>query len=591
MSDEKDKELLHKLQILKSALISERKKSSDLEAEIIKVKKLNNELERELELKDKEITKNTNEKHKLISQIDFHRHKSFVATGITSDFNHPSYFYDVDDLAESIKKKTTEYKMSVDSQCPKEKELYSDTKSNNSAEVEFVEGKEKQNILNTDLLEKQVKNKILSPQRDFSGSACNNLNTQISTSMSHDDGMKEKINENETKHELTQVENKVFKVTSNSSNNINKTANTAMNLQGISELAISNSTNNTSNTNNSNAKNSISNKLGNLHLKFGSILGKFFNNDNMPVSHLSSPRSSNSLAKTKSGLQGIDSQQDNFSLNSSIKNFDNQPKGNSKEQTLIANYELVIHHLQNDNLNQKNLLQESNKNIIKVKEQFQALITSQIEKIKNLENELNTARGDLVNYTQSTSAVMNQNKAYEVKINNQENLIKQLQGELIACKETIKKFQVIIEDKETIICSLQENLKRHEIENTVLARKLAELKNAIMDENIRMQVFSGKRKEMFSSANFTLTFAKSDDGFFLAIYQEENGKNQETINLDDIENVKVNSANENSLDFIFMKNKKVQTFLLFMNENVHQVIRVYRDFRERSTKQKNMLYY
>lgn len=604
MSDEKEKDLLYKLQVLKNALLSERKKSSDLENEVLKLKKLNNDLERDLELKDKEITKNTNEKHKLISQIDFHRHKSFIATGVTSDFNHPSYFYDVDELTESIKKKTSEYKISVDLQNPKEKEIYTDTKSNNSDEEDIVNNKD------------TIKRRVLSPQKDTDEPVTKANNNTICAEKNFESNLKsisnlkeKEISETETKSVMSQVDNKVFKILDNNINKNNNTINTITNTkkslnefpQQVVDAPNSNSTTNTNNTNNSNiannsnnlnAKNSISHKLGNLQLKFGSILGKFFNN-NDNISHLSSPRSGNSLIKNKSHIVGQDSQQDNFSLNGSIKNFDSQTKNanTSKEQVLIANYELVIHHLQTENTNQKNLLSESNKNILKVKEQFQALITSQIEKIKNLELELNTAREDLVNYTQSTSAVMNQNKTYEVKINNNENTIKQLQGELTACKETIKKFQLIIEDKETIICSLQENLKRHEIENTVLARKLAELKNAIMDENIRMQVFSGKRKEMFTSANFNLTFTKSDDGFFLALYQEENGKNQETINLDDIENVKVNSASENSLDFIFMKNKKLQTWLLYMNENIHQVIRVYRDFRERATKQKNMLYY
>lgn len=633
MSDEKEKDLIHKLQLLKNALISERKKNSELENTISKLKKTNIELEKELELKDKEIIKHTSEKHKLISQIDFHRHKSFVATGVTSDFNNPSYFYDVDELTESIKRKASQYKLSVDSQVqiPREKEIYTDTKSTNSNSneeeitsiVNFNNNKERENASNDKDKEKDLNNIVNAKNVDANNSlnfdtidkkeqACLNKkvdkielfeksieksklqeeNTLNTNNASSSDEVE--YNNAENKAAMTQIENKVYKIVDSNNSNNNKLVNSQhITLEQTNSTGTNNSTNNSSNNS---IKNSISSKLNNIQSKFGSMFGKFFNstsnsntlnsnannnnnNDNQ-ASHLSSPRSGNSLVRKKSGMQ-ISESQDSTNLNS-ISN------SNSKE-ILIANYELVINHLQTENQNQKNLLLESNKNIVKVKEQFQLLITNQLQKIKSLENELNTSKDELIKYTQSTLAVMNQNKSYEVRLNNAENLIKQLQGELTACQETIKKFHLITEEKESNISNLNDNIKKFENENLILAKKLAELKSAIMEENVRTHVFSGKKKELFSSANFTLTFYKSEEGFFLVNYQEDNGKNQEIMELDDIDNIKVNNSNENSLDFVFIKNKKVQTWLLIFNENIHQVIRVYRDYRERVSRQKNMI--
>lgn len=175
---------------------------------------------------------------------------------------------------------------------------------------------------------------------------------------------------------------------------------------------------------------------------------------------------------------------------------------------------MMIHQLNVENRNNKQLLAEANKNIIKIKEEFQMLVGTQVEKIKQLEKDLKTSREDLVQYTRSTQSIIDQNKTYEIRNINNDNMIKSLQSELSACKETITKFQILIQDKELVICSLQDNLKRHESENTVLAKKLAELKNAILEENIRTQIFTGKKKEMFTSPSFNLTFMKNDEGFF-----------------------------------------------------------------------------
>ena len=79
--EEKENDLIYKIQILKNALLSEKKKTSNLESEVNSLKKINQQLEKENELKENEVIKFTSERNKLISQINYHRHRSFIATG------------------------------------------------------------------------------------------------------------------------------------------------------------------------------------------------------------------------------------------------------------------------------------------------------------------------------------------------------------------------------------------------------------------------------------------------------------------------------------------------------------------------------
>lgn len=248
----------------------------------------------------------------------------------------------------------------------------------------------------------------------------------------------------------------------------------------------------------------------------------------------------------------------------------------------ISNMELVIQNLQIEISNQKLLLVEANSNTAKIKEQFQILVANQISKLKETETQLHASREDLLKHEQSTSAMVNQNKIYEVKLINSENQVKKQAIEISACQDTIKKFHQIIEEKEGLILSLKENLMKYESENASLKRKLAELKFAIIDDNLRTQIFTGQKREKTVS-NFTLTFTKSDEGAYLVVYEEEN--NNDVILIEEIETLKVcGHENDNSVEFVFTKNKKIKTWILFMNENVQLVLRAYRDYKERSIK-------
>jgi len=606
-------------------LLLERKKTSSLESEVKTLKKQNQVLERELDQKDNEIVKHTSEKHKLISQIDFHRHKSLVTTGVVPDFEHASYDVDAHELTEGILRKSgrnsdmnvrlfnkeaeKEFFAADDyyNEEREEEDIITDQNSPMKAKgKECEEKKEEKRELKSDKKESTLDNlgnkignvwgKLFSSDAEKNKKKEEKVEKVEKTEQIEKRGSKEETTEKdkekdkERKKSKDKEEKEGKEVKEGKDNAVKFTEMTCKDEVSLSKipekeknksLVFASSPNINSILKDNNSANNKQDKQE--------------KDDISTNSGISLPR--NFFKRHTMGFTDKTSQEDfptdnlYFNRKESKDKVATSPQMQlKKDNNLIANYEMIIFQLKSDNQNQKNLLQESNKNIFKVKDEFQVLVSCQVEKIKTLEGELTNAREDLIKYTQSTQGVMNQNKFYEVKVINAENTIKQLQSELSACQETIKKFQNIIEDKELIVCSLQDSLRKHEIENSVLARKLAELKSAIMDQNIRMQIFTGKKRETFSTANFTLTFTKSEDEFFIVIYQEE-GKPGEVTKLDDVENIKVANENENSIEFSYMKVKKLVTTVLFMNENVHQVIRIYRDFTERNMKQKNQLYY
>lgn len=543
--DEKEKEYLYKIQILKNALIAEKQKNVDLENQVKSLRKNNTDLEKEIDHKDNEILKLTNDKQKLTSQIDFHRHKSFKKDGNFLDYNVDDS--EIEKLSENVMKRSSVIGVEKEIYTNDNKDIISD--DTNNLEINGISS-------NNNLT-------VYSNYTAINNSNVVNSNIFINNSNSHNSQQKAIESDKNSKHQSTNEF--LLKSVEKTDKDKDKDKNP------IVETTLS---------------------------RFGSMFGKLFSKEDVKIknssntvgkfqneSSISSPRSSNSAFKFKQN----DDNNDEYNDNQLDKNQYLIEK--KKDQQLITTYEMMIHQLNVENRNNKQLLAEANKNIIKIKEEFQMLVATQVDKIKQLEKDLKISREDLVQYTRSTQSIIDQNKTYEIKNINNDNLIKSLQSELSACKETITKFQILIQDKELVICSLQDNLKRHENENTVLAKKLAELKNAILEENIRTQIFTGKKKEIFTSPSFNLTFMKNDEGFLVVIYEEEDGSKYECISIDDIDNLKVLNDSDNTLEFTFMKNKKSVTWTFIMNENIHQVIRVYRDFRERNYKQKNNLYY
>ena len=560
--EDREKELIYKLQVLKMALLNEKKKTELLETENKNLKKINIQLEKQVETKDEEIVKINLEKQRLISQIDFHRHKSFQVTGVMEQFNHNSYAVDYNELADEIINKTGEEEEYLHSEeeieaQSKNKKKKSMTNPDNDFNV-YLDEKEKE--------EKENVNKIVE---------ANSNTTATSNIPIFNDKKEEEANEN---CEKSGFQSTIYNIQTKVGSIFGKmfTSSTNQNQSEIKQII-------------SEKKNSMKTPI-NLKLST-KILEDCINNTH---NHdCGTPTSNNSMAyrlNTESY-----NQIKTFSLNqedakSNYSGLDNKSLSFVKKEK--GNYELIIHQLKSENQNLKNLLLEANKNTGKVKDEFHTLIKNQVDKIKQLQLEVNESRDELMKYSKSTEAVMNQNKQYEVKLINYENSFKQLQVEISALKDSMKKGQSIIEDKITENCMLKEKSTKQEKENSILAKKLAELKNAILTENTsQKKVFTGRKKELFTSSAFTMTFTKTEDSYYVIIFKDDTGKIIEYINLEDVENINKIENEENSLELVYMKNKKSVTWNLLMNENVHEVIKSYKEFLDWSMKLKNNLYY
>ena len=258
-----------------------------------------------------------------------------------------------------------------------------------------------------------------------------------------------------------------------------------------------------------------------------------------------------------------------------------QDKETSQINNQNTNYELLLSNYKLQNNNLKSLLSESNSNNKKIKENYQDLINAQAEKIKFLEGELSNTKEELFKLTQSNSYIVNEKQSYEIKLNNSENLVKKLEIDVSACKDTIKKFHTIIEEKDEVITYLKESMKKFESENSILNKKLIQLKNVFLEENIREKSFSSI--EVTSMTKTKITFGKSEDGYFVMVVDRFDGK-LEYVFINEIIEFKPNN-NDNSLILRYYLNGKIAILNLLMQENISEAVKVYGFFKQKANEQ------
>lgn len=269
----------------------------------------------------------------------------------------------------------------------------------------------------------------------------------------------------------------------------------------------------------------------------------------------------------------------------------------------IKTYEIAISSLETQNATLKELCADSYESLGKMKAEFQQIISGLNDKIRKVESEkfeisksyqseikylkekLDLSTDEIAKYSKSVTAIVNQNKSWEMKINNLEQNNKKLQEESIITAEELKVSRALIPEIQAENLQLKDSIKRLESENLVLAKKLADLKFAILSENVRDKVFSGYKKEKNTSINFVMTFTKTDYGYYVISIKDENQKDSETILIDDIDNMKVSEETSNSVEIKYIKDKKLKTVIYFMNDNVFEVVKTFKEYREKALKQ------
>ena len=102
----------------------------------------------------------------------------------------------------------------------------------------------------------------------------------------------------------------------------------------------------------------------------------------------------------------------------------------------------------------------------------------------------------------------------------------------------------------------EESLKRQANESAQLANKLAEIKNAILDDNIVVQIFKGENLGIFFNSKIEvnnllkkITFCRTDDNIYSLILNENN--KLEYISVEDIDYFRQNEKYETGVDLCY----------------------------------------
>jgi len=126
----------------------------------------------------------------------------------------------------------------------------------------------------------------------------------------------------------------------------------------------------------------------------------------------------------------------------------------------------------------------------------------------------------------------------------------------------------------------EDTLKRQAKESAELANKLAELKNAIIDNNMVVHNYKGEKIGTFFNTSIEIQFGRTDSGLYALVLHDKGGS--EYVNVEDIDYFKQNDKYETAIDLCFFKNAKpVKMTLLFM-ENIDKITRAYHDYLQKS---------
>lgn len=290
--------------------------------------------------------------------------------------------------------------------------------------------------------------------------------------------------------------------------------------------------------------------------------------------------------------------QEKVNFSTSISNFFSNNKEKDKEKEIekekekeneetenkkrIANYEFTIRkqltHI--DILENRivDLVEQSNK----VKEEYKNIILLQTERIKELDKQVKELKEEVLIKTQASINIVNQNKTYEVLLNNLQSSNKKLVSDIQACQETIKKFDNIIEEKQMMIISLKSNQIRVEEENNSLTKKLFQLKTVMMEEKIRERQFKGMLLEdLYEDNNVNLVFSRTNDNSNVLTIVGAGGLFKDFIYISDIIEMKVGSVQENSIIVKYNIKEGIMIRSIKLVENCNEVIGVYNMFKSR----------
>ena len=203
-----------------------------------------------------------------------------------------------------------------------------------------------------------------------------------------------------------------------------------------------------------------------------------------------------------------------------------------------------------ENLNLKKRIEDQTKDFEKIKEEYQNLISLQLNKLKQIDSALQekTKSNDEIN--KKLNQMYESFKKNEVEKTKYENKISELAKENKIREEKIVELINKLDQKENILNDYNFKFLRHQSESAALAMKLAELKNAILENNIVIQSYPCERICTFFNDKIELIFGRTNDNEYVMTIKENDSKT--FVNIEDIEYFNSNENNPSIVDVCYL---------------------------------------
>ena len=224
--------------------------------------------------------------------------------------------------------------------------------------------------------------------------------------------------------------------------------------------------------------------------------------------------------------------------------------------------EKEVETLKAENINLKKRIKDLTEDYDLAKQNYQFLINNHVEKLKSLEISNNEKNKVIDENNKRLEVMLESYKKYDILQSKYESANSELITLQAKYTEMENNYQIKIKKQEKELNHNKKSLLKHETESSNLAKKLAELKNAVIEQNIVIQSFKGERKGTLFNHTleviilflliiiFKVTFGRTDDNDYIMILKENNS--EEYVNVEDIEFLKQNDKNIELVDLKYI---------------------------------------
>lgn len=175
------------------------------------------------------------------------------------------------------------------------------------------------------------------------------------------------------------------------------------------------------------------------------------------------------------------------------------------------------------------------------KEDYKKLIQVQTIKIKSLEETIEQKKKEIVDLKAKIGTEEDVYYQMEQERNHYGNMILALTKEkdeyYAKFREIYGKLQKITLENE----AFKEGIHKHEVDSGKLAQKLAEYKNALLEINLKIQVYHCEKIGIVNK-DIDITFGKTDENRFVMKITDDKNKS-DLINIEDVEYMKAIEGN------------------------------------------------